>query len=55
MMNRTAESSVFLQLLQTVGTVEETPTQEVESTTKLTTELLWTFYIGNLLKQLICC
>ena len=48
----TTKGAVLLDLLQTVGAVEEAPTQEVETTTELTTELLRTLYVGNLLKEL---
>ena len=44
---------MFLDLLQTVGTIEEAPAQEIETTSELTTELLRTLHIGNLLEELI--
>jgi hypothetical protein len=44
---------MLLELLQTVSAVEEAPAEEVEATTELTTELLWTLNIGNLLEQLV--
>ena len=48
-----AECSVLLQLLQTVCLIEESPTEEVVATAILTTELLWTLNVCNLLKQLV--
>ena len=44
---------MLLDLRQTVVAVEESPADEVEATTKLTTELLRTLYIGNLLEELV--
>ena len=53
MMDRATIGSVLLELLQTVSAVEESPTQKVEATTKLTAELLRTLYIGNLLEEFV--
>ena len=47
------EGTMLLQLLQTVGAVEESPAQEVEAATELATELLRTLHVCNLLEQLI--
>ena len=44
---------VLLQLLHTVAVVEESPTDQVESTAVLTTELLLTLHIGNLLEEFV--
>ena len=50
---RTTEGSVLLQLSQTTLIIEESPTDQVKTTTILATELLRTLYIGNLLEELI--
>ena len=49
----TTEGAMLLNLLQTIGAVEEAPANEVETTTELTTELLRTLNVSNLLEQLI--
>ena len=46
-------STMSLQLLQTVCSVVEPPADKVEATSELTTELFRTLYIGNLLKELL--
>ena len=45
------EGTMGFQLVQTVASIEETPADEVEATTKLAAELLRTLHIGNLLEQ----
>ena len=49
----TAEGAMLLDLLQAVGTVEESPANEVEATSELTAELLRALDVGNLLEQLV--
>ena len=44
---------MFLDLLQTTAVVEEAPADEIESTSELAAELLWTLHVGNLLEQLV--
>ena len=44
---------MLLDLLQAVGTVEESPANEVEATSELTAELLRALDVGNLLEQLV--
>ena len=44
---------MFLQLLQTLTIVEESPADEVKATSELTAELLRTLYVGNLLEELV--
>ena len=44
---------MFLQLLQTVGAVEESPANEVETASELTPKLFRTLYIGYLLEELV--
>ena len=44
---------MLLNLLEAISAIEEAPTNKVETTAELTTKLLWTLNIGNLLEQLI--
>ena len=44
---------MLFQLLYTLSAIEESPAEQVEATTELTTELLRTLNIGNLLEELI--
>ena len=44
---------MLAQLVKTVGSIEESPADEVEATTKLTTELLRALHVGNLFEQLV--
>ena len=49
----TTESAMLLDLLQTVCTIEESPAEEVEAMYELTTELLRTLNVCNLLEEFV--
>ena len=49
----TAEGGMLFQLLQATCIIEPSPTDEVETTTELTSELLRALHVGNLLEELV--
>ena len=54
-LGRKAYGSVFFQLLQASLVIEESPTDEVETSTELASEFFRAFYVGNLFKQFVGC